>query len=34
MVKAFLIVNVILIIVMPIDFIIDANYMYLKNHLH
>tara|TARA_B100000959_G_scaffold265154_1_gene306369 strand:- start:313 stop:843 length:531 start_codon:yes stop_codon:yes gene_type:complete len=29
--KSFLFINVLLIIIMPIDFLIDANYMYLKN---
>ena len=29
--KSFIFINVLLIIIMPIDFMIDANYMYLKN---
>ena len=28
--KSFIFINVLLIIIMPIDFMIDANYMYLK----
>ena len=29
--KSFIFINVLLIIIMPIDFMIDANYMYLKS---
>lgn len=29
--KSFAIINILLLIIMPIDFIIDANYMYLKD---
>ena len=28
--KSFIFINVLLIVIMPIDFMIDANYMYLK----
>lgn len=29
--KSFLFINILMVIIMPIDFLIDANYMYLKN---
>ena len=30
-VELFLFINILMVIIMPIDFLIDANYMYLKN---